>query len=133
MFTSESKDMLLTAWIIFKFCLYPEVQSNIGSDPEDFEGAILTEALQQSQWTAVAYCFHLISNVISLIERAIEGANRCDGAVILLNNVLNLLCLHDVKSSWTSESGEREVRQEKYNYFKFVLEHLKMTNSVSRL
>ena len=93
-------------------CLYIEIQSNVESDPEDFEGAILTEALQQSQWSAVDYCFHLVSNVISFIKQAIGGGSECDYAVMLLNNVLNLLSLCDVKSFWTSDKAERKVKKD---------------------
>lgn len=95
---------------IFLFTLpFPDFGSTAGSDPEDFESELLTEALQQSQWTGLDYCLHVTSGAVTFIINAIQAADKSDDALLLLNSVLNLLSLYDVKIAWDTATESRKV------------------------
>ncbi len=86
-----------------------DLQSNGESDLEDYESELLTEALQQSQWSSLDFCLNVISGACSFLIHSFQHSEECEGVILLLVRVLEVLSLFDVSSIWEGPTNNRKV------------------------
>eukprot|EP00795_Rhopilema_esculentum_P002944 gene2944-1191_t len=84
-----------------------DFKSNGDSDADEFESELLTEALQQTQWSILDYCLEVISSAISLSLFSVQSAKRCDDVILFLNNTLDVLSLCKVDSIWNGNNDRK--------------------------
>eukprot|EP00794_Sanderia_malayensis_P019973 gene19973-21931_t len=89
--------------------LLNNLRSNATSQFDEYEGEILTEALQQSQWTGLDFCLNIVSSTCSYLTNFVRQTNKCEDVIILMNRALKVLSLYDIPAMWDKSLLNRKI------------------------